>query len=160
MDFWLQVISTLIGTLAGALSALGTGYLVRRRESREKEVAALNGLLLDLQFKRALTLVEPQAAEMQSLDAKRCTESVLHSRQLIREARLQLRPNSRAFGNLARMFAACNTYLQATRANPENYQYELMKLRGVLDDEAKDLAADKGVSYRSPGSFAYSSLAS
>ena len=157
MDFWLQIISTLIGTLAGALSALGTGYLVRRREAREKEGAALNGLLLDLQFKRALTRIKPRVAEGQSQDAKQCRESVLHSRQLIREARLQLRPTSRAFGNLARMFAACNTYLQATRAKPENYQFELMTLRGVLDEEAKDLAAEKGVSYRGPGSFAYSS---
>ena len=160
MEFWQQLLSTLFGAFAGACAALGTGFLVRRRESRDEEEAALNGLLLDLQFKRALALIEPKLSQAAgSQDLKRCSDSVLHSRELIREARLKLRPKSPAFENLARMSAACNTYLQAARRDPDEYQFALMSLRSALDDEAKHLGSSKGVTYRKPGSYAYSSPA-
>ena len=158
MEFWQQLISTLLGAFAGAGAALYTGYLVQRREARDREEAALNNLLLDLQFKRALALVEPRLAEAgESQDSKRCSGSILHSRELIREARLKLRPKSPAFENLARMSAACNTYLQASRRETDKYQFALMSLRSVLDDEAKALGSSKGITYRGPGSYAYTS---
>lgn len=160
MEFWQQLISTLVGAFAGAGAALCAGYLVRRREARDKEESALNSLLLDLQFKRALALVEPMPSEAtESQDSKRCSNSVLHSRELIREARIQLRPKSPAFENLARMSAACNSYLQSARRDPSKYQYALMTLRSVLDDEARNLGSSAGITYREPGSNAYTSSA-
>ena len=156
MEFWQQLISTLLGAFAGAGAALFTGYLVQRREARDREESALNNLLLDLQFKRALAVVEPRLSEATgSHDSKRCSDSVLHSRDLIRETRLQLRPKSPAFENLARMSAACNTYLQASRREPGRYQFALMSLRSALDNEAKALGSSGGVTYRGPGSHAY-----
>lgn len=53
MDFWQQLGTTIVGAFAGASAALVTGFWVRTNEAKAKERAALNGLLLDLQLKRA-----------------------------------------------------------------------------------------------------------
>ena len=157
MEFWQQVISTLFGAFAGAGAALLAGYLVTSREATAKEEAALNGLLLDFQLKRAFAEIQPRtvAAGTGSVDIKRCAESVLDSRSLIRGARLQLKPRSPAFENLARMSAACNTYLQNARREPEQYQFALVVLRSELDNEAKLLAERPSITYRMPGGNAY-----
>jgi len=157
MDFWQQLGTTIIGAFAGAGAALLTGFWVRRREGVAKERAALNGLLLDLQLKRALATDTPQhvtrAAE--TTDYKQCKDSVYDSRKLIRDARLQLLPQSKAFDSLASMAAACNSYLRASRIEPDSYQKSLTILRDRLDDEARTLGSLRGVTYRGPGSYAY-----
>lgn len=158
MDFWQQLGTTLIGAFSGAGAALLTGFLVRRREGLAKERAALNGLLLDLQLKRAFATDSPQLVSeaTQATDYQQCKDSVYDSRKLIRDARIQLLPNSKAFDHLAAMGAACNTYLQSARVQPSTYQFALQDLRVSLDEQAKELGSLKGVDYRGPGSFAYS----
>lgn len=159
MDFWQQLGTTIIGAFAGALAALGTGFWVRINEAKAKERAALSGLLLDLQLKRAFVPSTPRCvnAAADSIDFRQCKDSVYDSRKLIRDARLQLRPKSKAFDHLATMSAASNTYLHLARVQPDAYQFSLKELRASLDDQAKKLGLLKGVKYRSPGSFAYSS---
>lgn len=157
MDFWQQLGTTIIGAFAGAGAALLTGFWVRRREGVAKERAALNGLLLDLQLKRAFATDAPQhvARAAETTDYKQCKDSVYDSRKLIRDARLQLLPRSKAFENLASMAAACNSYLQASRLEPDDYQLSLTKLRDRLDNQARTLGSFRGITYRRPGSYAY-----
>jgi hypothetical protein len=158
MDFWQQLGTTIIGAFTGAGAALLTGFWVRKSEAIAKERAALNSLLLDLQLKRAFKIGSPRrvTGAAQSVDYKQCTESVRNSRQLIRDARLQLRPKSKAFDHLATMSAACNTFLHLARVQPDSYQFSLKELQMRLDEQAKELGCLNGVDYRSPGSFAYS----
>ena len=157
MDFWQQLGTTIIGAFAGAGAALLTGFLVRRREGLAKERAALNGLLLDLQLKRAFATgnPEPIVRAAETTDYKQCRDSVFDSRKLIRDARLQLLPRSEAFDNLASMAAACNSYLRASRIEPDTYQISLTILRDRLDGQARKLGSLRGVTYRPPGSYAY-----
>lgn len=158
MDFWQQLGTTIIGAFSGAGAALLTGFLVRRREGLAKERTALNGLLLDLQLKRAFATDSPQLVNeaAQATDYQQCKDSVYDSRKLIRDARIQLLPSSKAFDHLAAMAAACNTYLQAARVQPDTYQFALRKLRTDLDHQARKLGRLKGIKYRGPGTFAYS----
>lgn len=157
MDFWQQLGTTIIGAFAGAGAALLTGFWVRRREGLVKERAALNGLLLDLQLKRAFATDTPQsvARAAETTDYKQCKDSVYDSRKLIRDARLQLLPQSKAFDNFASMAAACNSYLRASRIEPDTYQMSLAILRDRLDDQARKLGSLRDVTYRRPGSYAY-----
>lgn len=158
MDFWQQLGTTIVGAFAGAGTALVTGFWVRMNEAKAKERAALNGLLLDLQLKRAFAADTParvrRAAKI--TDYQQCKDSIYDSRKLIRDARLQLRPKSKAFNHLASMSAACNTYLHSARVRPDDYEFFLNELRMSVDEQAKKLGDLKGVDYRSPGSFAYS----
>lgn len=159
MDFWQQLATTVFGAFAGARAALLTGFWVRINEAEAKERAALNGLLLDLQLKRALASTTPQCVNTaaETVDYRQCRDSVYDSRKLIRDVRLQLRPKSKAFDHLASMSAACNTHLHSARVQPDTYQFFLEELRASLDNQAQKLGLLKGVKYRSPGSFAYSS---
>lgn len=159
MDFWQQLGTTIVGAFAGAGAALVTGFWVRTNEAKAKERAALNGLLLDLQLKRAFAPTTPQCvnAAAETVDYKQCRDSVYDSRKLIRDVRLQLRPKSKAFDHLASMSAACNTYLHSARVQPDTYQFLLEALSASLDEQAKKLGVLKSVEYRRPGSFAYSS---
>lgn len=157
MDFWQELAISFFGTLAGAATALLSGSLARRREAQSKEAAALNGLLLDLNLKRALSIGHPSYADPAAAakDIGRCIESVLDTRRLIREARTQLRPNSDAFEHLADMAGACNLYLHKTGIKPGKYQFYLAHLQSQLDSRASDLSKFKRVAYRSPGGGAY-----
>lgn len=159
MDFWQQLATTVFGAFAGAGAALATGFWVRINEAEAKERAALNGLLLDLQLKRAFAPTTPQCvnAAAETADYRQCRDSVYDSRKLIRDVRLQLRPKSEAFDHLASMSAACNTYLHSARVQPDTYRFFLEELGASLDEQAKKLGVLKGVDYRRPGSFAYSS---
>jgi hypothetical protein len=157
MDFWEQIAIGFIGTLAGAAVALLSSWLARRSEAQSKEAAALSGLLLDLSLKRALKVTTPGYANPQATaaDFGRCRESVFNTRGLLREARLQLRPNSGAFENLARMAGACNLFLHKSNIKPEKYEFYLADLQSQLDSEAEHLGKFKHVTYRRPGESAY-----
>jgi hypothetical protein len=157
MDFWEQIAIGFIGTVAGATIALLSNWLASRSQAHFKEAAALNGLLLDLSLKRALNVGTPLIADLRATaaDFGRCKESVLDTRGLIREARIQLTPNSGAFDHLARMAGACNLFLHKSGIKPEKYQFYLADLQSQLDDEARSLATSKRVTYRGPGKSAY-----
>ena len=157
MEFWEQIAIGFIGTVAGASVALLSGWFARRSEAQSREAAALNGLLLDLSLKRAFSVGSPSYADPKASaeDFGRCKSSVLNTRELIREARIQLRPNSRAFDHLARMAGACNLFLHKSNRRPERYQYYLDNLQSHLDSEAKDLGEFRQVTYRRPGGSAY-----
>lgn len=107
MEFWQQVAIGLIGTLLGAAIALTSERLARKADARAREEAALSGLLVDLSLKRAFHIGAPNVADPESVqqDIERCGLSVIESRTLIRDARIQLRPKSSAFEHLAEMAA-------------------------------------------------------
>lgn len=161
MDFWQELAISFFGTLAGAATALLSGAYAQRREAQSKEAAALNGLLLDLNLKRALSIGNPSYSDpsVAAKDIGRCSESVLDTRRLIREARTQLRPNSGAFGQLADMAGACNLYLHKANIKPGKYQFYLAELQSQLDKLATDLSESKRIVYRRPGGAAYISTA-
>lgn len=161
MDYWqqlsLEIIGPLIGTFAGALIAFSSERRSRRNEMKSKEQAALNGLVADLNQKRALVAGQPQSVELGAAghDIERCAQSVLHSRELIRDARINLRPGSEAFDYLVSMTAACNTYLKEARIEPNLYQHALARLHALLDSDVRALSNLPGVAYRPPGGSAY-----
>ncbi|MFE4230340.1 hypothetical protein ACFRJ8_20890 [Arthrobacter sp. NPDC056886] len=157
MDFWEQIAIGFIGTVAGAAVALLSSWFAGRSQAHSKEAAALNGLLLDLSLKRALSVGTPRIADLQATaaDLGRCKESVLDTRGLLRDARLQLRPNSGAFDHLARMAGACNLFLHKANVKPEKYQFYLSDLQSQLDKEADSLGKFKRVTYQRPGDSAY-----
>ena len=157
MDFWEQIAIGFIGTVAGAAVALLSSWFGGRSQAHSKETAALNGFLLDLSLKRALHVGTPRIADLQTAvaDLGRCKESVLDTRGLVRDARLQLRPKSGAFDHLARMAGACNLFLHKANTEPEKYQFYLADLQSQLDREAHSLGKFKGVTYRRPGHSAY-----
>jgi hypothetical protein len=161
MDYWqqlsLEIIGPLIGTFAGALMAFSSERRSRRSEVQSREQAALSGLVADLNQKRALRPGELQSVDPAAggHDIERCAQSVLHTRELIRDARINLRPGSEAFEYLISMTASCNTYLREARMDPALYQYALARLHASLDSCVRALSNLPGVAYRPPGGSAY-----
>lgn len=161
MDFWQEIAKALIGSFTGSFMGAGValliGFFTRKSQNRAQEHAALSGLLLDLNLKRAFAIVTPRVvvASAAQQDISQSTTSVLQSRDLIREARLKLQPNSVAFEHLASMARACNLYLEQIQRDPGNYQFALEELRTSLDAAAKQLSEPKDVSYLPPGGGAF-----
>ena len=158
MDFWPSLVIAFFGSLFGAGLAFLTAFFVRRHDEKARERAALNGLLVDLNLRRALVVSKPAPARQfkDAQDIKRCNRSVLACRDLIREARLNLLPESKtAFKILESMAGSCNSYLHKARIDSKNYQYFLGELQCALDHQARALGGLRGVDYRRPGGAAY-----
>lgn len=153
MDFFLLV----IGTFLGAAVALGSDLLIKRREEALREEAAINNLLLDLAAKRSMA---PDVNIVWAPGAGgRITDSVNHTRGLIRDTRLVLRPRSSYLAPLRRMARACATFLEQTEYHEDGPRMaDLDELRKALREEAEAIHQIKPnrIVSELPGDFALS----
>jgi len=154
-------ITATIGALVGALAAVLIASLGNRGRLRRIETAALNELMLDLSFRRALVVVDPHRLNDDVFvaladDRQRAVQSVLDIRTEIKETRPRLRVQSVAFEPVARMTAACNRFLESESHDPQSYWIGLEKLRAELHDQTLALrAGNENVLDLEPGTSAF-----
>lgn len=149
-----DIIVALMSAVFTVLIAFGTYILDRRR----REVDALNALIEDLHFRRALSTL-PDPARIRNAesfhDYSRANLSVISMRHEMRSARDLVRGDRSDRETLAAMVRACNRYLENSTADPGAYAIELSQLRKVLSTEVRHLSERRGVTYREPGSGAF-----
>ena len=154
-------IAAAVGALVGALAAVFIASLGTRGRLRRIETAALNELVLDLSFRRALVVVDPHRLDddvfaAHADDRQRAVTSVLDIRTEIKETRPRLRVRSVAFEPLARMTAACNRFLESESQDPQSYWIGLHKLQAELHDQTLVIrAGNEDVLDLSPGTSAF-----
>jgi hypothetical protein len=153
---WENIAAGFIGTLFAAGVALLVGILDRRSAARRAEVAAINVLLAELHYRRALVVPHPVSVQEPGADYERATHSVLSMRDLVKEARKMLRGGSKAFDPLGGMTAAMNEYLELADHNRLEYQFALVRLRDALRVQAAELAeVDRRIKHLAPGGRAF-----
>jgi hypothetical protein len=127
---------TLIATFVGAALALGADRIAKWSDARRTERVAIDNLLIDLAAKRALapaTLDDPWSPG----SPERILESVNHMRSQIREARMQLRPNSKYLEPLRKMTRACATFLTQSEYRADGpTKHDLSELGKAMRAEA------------------------
>jgi hypothetical protein len=140
-----EVFVAVIGSALGAGGAIFAAILLRRREAKRNEGAALLGLIAELHLRRALaTNLERDLTDgdaLGSADFARVGQSVIDIRAQIRDVRRLLRPNSQAFEPLNNMSRACNFYLERSAARPGSYMSQLNDLRDSLESRVDEIAA-------------------
>jgi hypothetical protein len=125
-------------TFFGATVAFLAERLTHARAAKLAEEAALNNLILDLAGKRAFLASEGWKWADREMDG--VIESVRHVKSLIRDARLDLRPSSRALPCLRQMSRACNTFLESSKRDDEDKVVEaLTALKVALSREVTAL---------------------
>lgn len=151
----MEFLTTLLATFAGAALAFGSDLLVRHREARRREEAAVNNLLIDLAAKRAF------APDVNIAWTKGVRETVLdsvnHTRTVIRDTRLQLRPRSPYLDPLRLMVRACATFLEQTEHHRRpSVAVELDALTTALRAQVETIQAldPKNTVTDLPGDFA------
>lgn len=157
MDLFESLPATFIGAFLGTLVAFLSERLLRRRDARYIEVAALNNLITDLYLRRALSPVSPVASHGEpNDDRKYATTAVIQIRDSIRETRLSLRPTATdEFQALVGMSSACNEYLENVQNQPADYQFALYRLRKSFGETIGTLGTKRGVIVREPGAGAF-----
>lgn len=125
-------------TFFGAAVALAAERLTRARDARLKEEAAVNNLILDLAAKRAFVVSDDW--KWAKGEMKRVVDSVHHARSLIRDARLELRPRSKALPHLRQMGKACNSFIERSERESDDYlKKSLNLLAQALTEEVEAL---------------------
>lgn len=157
MDLFESLPATFIGAFLGTFAAFLSERLLRRRDARYREVAALNNLITDLHLRRALAASNPVATNSgPNSDREYVTTAVLQIRDSIRDTRLCLRPNSSdEFQSLVGMSSACNEYLERVQYNPAEYQFALSTLRLSFAQTIRTLGIKRSVIAREPGAGAF-----
>jgi len=141
-----QSIAAGIGALIGALAAVVIARMGVKGQVRRVETAALNELVLELSFRRALVVSDPhQLTEDEASrlveDRERAVRSVFDIRTEVKKTRTKLRVESPAFDPLARMTAACNRFLEGESRDPLSYLIGLHQLQSDLHEQARALHA-------------------
>ncbi|HEY4268382.1 MAG TPA: hypothetical protein VGM94_09350 [Galbitalea sp.] len=127
-------------TFFGAAVAFLADRLTRARDSRLDEEAALNNLILDLAAKRAFAVSDDWSWAQDEMS--RIVKSVEHSRNLVREARLRLRPRSKALPFLRQIVKACNAFLERSeRDSDDDLKKSLTILTAAVTREVDALHA-------------------
>jgi hypothetical protein len=143
--FWESVASSLIGTFIGAGLALLTSFLVVRHGENRNDARLIQSLVDRLYRTRALRPDRPPAdynlPEIQE-DQKRCTKSVLTTRNRIAFVSDELSTHSQAFDDLDAMHLACLRYLNSIDEDPSRYVQLLLELRAELEPPLKQLCAE------------------
>ena len=155
----MELVFIAFSTFLGAAVALAAERLGRARDAKLKEEAAINNLIIDLAAKRAF-LVDPTWVLVED-EMSRVAGSVMHARDLIREARIALRPRSKALPHLRAMTQACNTFLELTeRTGDEHLKAAANRLTTELASEVQALHAldPKRIFSDRPGSTAMHAL--
>jgi hypothetical protein len=140
MEFFTIAFSTFLG----AAVALAAERLTRAYDARLKEEAAINNLILDLAAKRVFLVADDWA--WADGEVGRVVGSVFQARTLIRDARVALRPRSRALPYLRQMGRACNIFLEWSERGDDQ------RLKRALKELSADLsAAVQGLHLLRPG---------
>lgn len=138
----IDVLTVAFSTFFGAGVALLVERLTRRRDAKLKEEAALNNLILDLAAKRAFVVSDEW--EWADGEPERVEGSIRHARILVREARLQLRPRSKALSPLREMGKACNSFLEhSERDSDKQLKKSLVALTVAMTKEVENLHATR-----------------
>lgn len=135
MTLWTTLISVAVGAFLGSGAAFAANLLAGRLADRRREAAALDQLVHEIHFRRALRRIEPhRSPRADVLDpayaAARRSASTLRSE--IRRARRRLTGGSPAMPDLDEMTLACNAFLDESEHDPASYQLALMQLQWRL----------------------------
>jgi len=153
--FWESVAASVIGTFIGAGLALLTSFLVMRRQDTRNDLRLIQSLVDRLYRMRALRPDRPAVdyglPEVQE-DQKRCTKSVLTTRNRIAFVSDELSTHSQAFDELDAMHLACLRYLNSIDEDPSRYVQLLNELRAELRPPLERLCSEtRGVILREIG---------
>ncbi len=155
MDFWLGLVSNIIGTFVGAGLALLTTFWVVRSGEKKNDVRLIQAVVDRLYRSRALRPGRvPGDYSLESVreDQRRGTKSVLATRDRIALTSDELSTHSNAFDELDAMHLACLRYLNAVEDDPSRYVEALMELRAELEPWLRRLCeVTKGVVWREIG---------
>lgn len=152
----IDVLTVAFSTFLGAGVALLVERLTRRRDAKLKEEAALDNLILDLAAKRAFVVTDEW--DWADGEPERVEGSIRHARILVRDARLQLRPRSKALDPLREMGKACNSFLEhSERDSDEQLKKSLVALTAAMTKEVENLHAigPKGMVADKPGQASF-----
>lgn len=148
MTLWTTLVTVAVGAFLGSGAAFASNLLAGRIGDRRREAAALNELVHEIHFRRVLKRIEPRLvprADVLDPGFEKARHSASTLRGEIRRARRVLVPGSKAHPDLDAMTLACNTFLDASEADPARYQLFLMQLQARLSHAVGRIAA------RSPG---------
>ncbi|ARJ04870.1 hypothetical protein GCM10010988_35290 [Cnuibacter physcomitrellae] len=159
-----QAVIATISVAGGALIALAVERWRGRRSERLTEVSALRLLIVEIAARRALAhdfTAPPLTLDRAdpSSDLNSAVRSIRLLRKDVRAARAELRAASSAWGELDEMVAACNVFIEATEAHPQDLAVEVDRLRSRLEAAVRGLVAlyPDALELRLPGSMAYAS---
>lgn len=133
----MQFFATAFSTFLGAAVALAAARLTRAHDTKLAEEAAINNLILDLAAKRAFLVGETWTWADGEL--QRVVDSIFHARTLMRDARLALRPRSKALPILRKMAQECNTFLERVEHDENQAVSALKILSRALAEEVDQL---------------------
>lgn len=111
--------------------------LTLARDAKLAEEAAVNNLILDLAAKRAFLVGDTRTWADGEL--KGVVDSIFHARALMRDARLALRPRSKALPHLRRMAQECNTFIERVERDQNDAVSALKVLSLAIADEIEQV---------------------
>lgn len=144
MTLWTTLITVAVGAFLGSGAAFAANLLAVRIGDRRREAAALDELVHEIHFRRALRRIEPRLsprADVLDPHYEKARHSAATLRGEIRRARRALVTGSAAMPDLDRMTMACNTFLDESELEPAFYQLQLMQLQARLADAVNSIAA-------------------
>lgn len=147
MTLWTTLITVAVGAFLGSGAAFAANLIAGRIADLRRESSALDELVHEIHFRRALRSITPQRsprADVLDPDYERARHSASTLRSEIRRARRALVSGSRALRDLDAMTLACNTFLDESERDPASYQLLLMQLQWRLALSVHDVAARSG----------------
>lgn len=136
-SFWPDVVVALIGAVFTVIIA----YVTYRVNASRQERAAVQSLIDELHYRRALRpnsgRIIPSAST--AVDFASVSASVRTMRVDIRSARDRARQDESVQRPLARMTKACNRFLTESRLDPSRYQILLGELTDELAKQVREL---------------------
>jgi hypothetical protein len=155
MTLWTTLVTVAVGAFLGSGAAFASNLLAGRIRDRRREAAALNELVHEIHFRRALRRREPHLvprADILDPGYEKARHSAATLRGEIRRARRALVPGSSAHPDLDAMTLACNAFLDASDDDPARYQLFLMQLQAHLSAAVGRVASrSTGVDDLEPG---------
>ena len=144
MTLWTTLITVAVGAFLGSGAAFAANLIAGRISDRRREAAALDELVHEIHFRRALHRIEPRLrprADVLDPDYEKARHSAATLRGEIRRARRRLGTGSKAMQDLDVMTMACNTFLDASESDPAGYELQLMQLQWRLAEAVHAIAA-------------------
>lgn len=156
MDGFLgNLLATLVGTFLGAGLALWAAHAQAKRTDTVRDRRLTQSVIDRLYRSRALRPKQVggvRGTEWDREDRKRCTASVITTRERIAYVSDELSVGAKASIELGRMHVACLRYLSREEREPAQYVSALMVLREALAKEVNALCdRDKQLQRRIPG---------
>lgn len=147
LPFWLALVTATVGAFFGSGAAFASNLLAGRISDRRREAAALNELVHEIHFRRALRRITPRLsprADVLDPGYERARHSISTLRREVRTARQALVPRSNALPAVDAMTLACNTFLDESESDPARYELFLMQLHARLNASVQAIASESG----------------